>query len=642
MEEFYPNYLRFKTLNISTIKSYYKTISNQGMNLKNSFILVTLLVTSFVTTSSAQLPDEFAIVELSGEFTNATTMEFAPDGRIFILDRFGEIFIYKTDTQNKVSAGTIPVFHEFEDGLLAIAFDPNFLSNNKIYVYYSVLGQSKNRISQFSMNGDVIDLSSEVIMLDWDVQRTNSFHAGGDMGFDSQGNLYISTGDNTNHGDYAAVDESNSDNSAEKSSSNTNDYRGKILRITPQPNGTYTIPTGNLFPGGSGGLPEIFVMGVRNPYRMFVDNEDTDWVFWGDVGPDANASSALGPEGLDEINLAKQAGNFGWPYFSGVDNDAYQIDYGPGAPYYNNPASPVNNSTWNTGATNLPPAQPALLEFFHKSYFAGPKYYHDNSLTDAQRLPIEFDGMFFYYDFNQSKIWVAQLDAQGNVTNTEQLAPSIFPESAQDGYIDMAIGPDDHLYIMSYGVGCCNNGDGTGRLLRVDYTGITNNTPPVVFLDADPTDGSLPLTVNFSSAGTYDPNGDSPLTYSWDFEYDGNTFTEDSTEENPSHTYTVEGTYTARLMVDDGNGGVGIKEITIHAGNNRATFTFNSPLDGGLMNWGDDINIDLEVSDVQDGSTSGGGIDCNDVNVIPAMGHLNHFHDGAIIDWLPTKLYASL
>lgn len=127
-------------------------------------------------------------------------MSFAPDGRIFVLDRFGEIFIYKPDILSTVSAGTIPVFHEFEDGLLAIAFDPNFETNNFIYLYYSVMGTEANRVSRFTMNGDNVLLSSEVIMLEWAVQREVSFHAGGDMGFDSQGNLLIATGDNSNHG----------------------------------------------------------------------------------------------------------------------------------------------------------------------------------------------------------------------------------------------------------------------------------------------------------------------------------------------------------------------------------------------------------------------------------------------------------
>ena len=592
-----------------------------------------------------QLPTSFQLTELQAGFTNATSMSFAPDGRIFILDRFGEMLIYKPELSTTVSAGTIPVFHEFEDGLLAMAFDPNFLENNFIYVYYSAISPAVNRISRFTMNGDVINLGSEINFFQWEVQRNNSFHAGGDMGFDSKGNLYISTGDNTNHGSYAALDENNPDNSAENSSSNTNDYRGKILRITPQPNGTYTIPPGNLFPPGTADTkPEIYVMGARNPYRMFIDTQNNDWIFWGEVGPDANyndpqnqdgPNNVLGPEGMDEINLTKEAGNFGWPYFSGVDNDAYQITY-PSPKYYNTVASPKNISTWNTGITDLPAAQPALLEFFHKSFFAGPRYYFDETLSDfPQRLPVEFDGIFFYYDFNTSRVWAAQLDNQGNVVNSEQLAPSVFPDSNSDGYIDMEIGPDGHLYILVYGVGCCANGDGSGKLVRVDYTGIVTNSPPVVAAVADVTDGPLPLVVNFSSQGTTDPDGDTPLSYAWDFDIDG---TVDSTEENPSHTYTTEGVFNAQLKVDDGNGGIGVKNITIYAGNSKAAFTYNSPPDGGLIGWGDEISIDLTVNDAEDGTTTNGGIDCNIVKIVPSLGHLGHFHDGATINGCPKNL----
>ncbi|MDT7830227.1 malectin domain-containing carbohydrate-binding protein [Pricia sp. S334] len=598
-----------------------------------------------LTQLRAQLPTSFQMNELESGFTNATSMSFAPDGRIFILDRFGEMLIYKEDLGATVSAGVIPVFHQFEDGLLAMAFDPNFTENSFIYVYYSAPSPSVNRISRFTMNGDTIDLSSEVNLMEWEVQRNNSYHAGGDMGFDSNGNLYIALGDNTNHSNYATLDENNPDNSSENTSSNTNDFRGKILRITPQPNGTYSIPPGNLFPPGTPDTkPEIYVMGARNPYRMFIDTQNNDWVFWADVGPDANyndpqnpdgPNNVLGPEGLDEINLTKQAGNYGWPYFSGADNDPYQITYAS-PKYYNDPAAPENISTWNTGLTDLPPAEPALLEFFHKSYFAGPRYYYDGTLTDfPQRLPAEFDGVFFYYDFNTSRIWAAELDAQGDVVSTEPLAPSVFPDSNSDGYIDMEIGPDGHLYILQYGVGCCNNGDGSGKLVRVDYTGIVSNSPPVITLNADVTDGPLPLTVNFSSEGTMDPDGDTPLSYAWDFEIDGII---DSTEENPQHIYETEGTFTAQLTVEDGNGADAKKNIIIYAGNSKAEFDFNSPPDGGLVGWGDEIAIDLLVTDAEDGSTTDGSIDCGDVDIRPALGHLGHFHDGATVDGCPKNL----
>ncbi|MEO9891023.1 malectin domain-containing carbohydrate-binding protein [Aurantibacter sp.] len=587
--------------------------------------LVVLLLCSIPV--SAQLPTSFQQVELLTGLSNTTTMRFAPDGRIFILDRYGEVLIYKPNSQLSVSAGTIPVFHEFEDGLLGIAFDPNFNSNSYIYLHYSVMSVSKNRVSRFTMNGDQIDINSEITLLEWDTQRTISFHSGGDMQFDSQGNLYIATGDNTDHGNYAALHESDLTKSAEKSSSNTNDLRGKILRIKPLANGSYTIPNGNLFPVGTANTrPEIYVMGVRNAYRIFVDNSNTDWLFWGEVGPDANVQSSLGPEGLDEMNLVKSAGNFGWPYFSGADNDPYLMSYA-NPTYYNNPAAPQNNSTWNTGLVNLPPAQPAWIEFFHKSYFAGTRYYHDGTLSDQQRLPVEFNEAFFYYDFNTSKIWVIKMDVNGAIISNEQLAPTVFPSSS-NGFIDMEIGPDGHMYLLAYGTGCCPSNVGTGKLIRVDYTGVVSNTPPIVTIDSDVTSGSLPLTVNFSSVGTYDQDGDSSLIYSWDFQSDG---TVDTTSENPSFTFTSAGTYITQLKVNDGNGGVGVQNISIHAGNNSATFSFNSPVDGGFMNWDDNVILDLNVTDIEDGSTSN-GIDCNTINVIPSLGHLNHFHDGATMN----------
>lgn len=596
--------------------------------------LFTLILLMVVMPAMAQLPTSFQKVELLTGLSNATTIQFAPDGRIFILDRYGELKIYKTDTQTIVSAGTIPVFHEFEDGLLGIAFDPNFLTNNHVYLHYAVLNSSMNRVSRFTMNGDILDLGSETIVLEWATQRTLSFHSGGDMGFDSQGNLYIAVGDNTDHGDYGALNESNLTKSAEKSSSNTNDLRGKILRITPQPNGSYAIPAGNLFPTGTPNTrPEIYVMGARNPYRIFVDKDNTDWLFWGEVGPDANSPSALGPEGLDEMNLVKTAGNYGWPYFSGADNDAYQVTYRTPSPFYNNPSAPENLSSWNTGAMILPPAQPAWLEFFHASYFAGPRYYHNGTLADSQRLPVEFDEAFFYYDFNTSQIWAVKMDSSGVILSSEQMAPTVFPQSS-NGFIDMEIGPDGHMYILEYGTGCCPQNVGTGKLVRIDYTGVVSNTPPVVVINTDVTSGSLPLTVNFTNDGTVDPNGDFPLSYAWDFQSDG---TVDSTEEAPSFVFTAAGTFNVQLKVDDNMGGVGVQNILIHAGNNAATFTFNSPVDGGFMNWNDDINFNLTVDDLEDGSTSN-GIDCNDIEVIPSLGHLNHFHDGAKIDGCPQIL----
>ena len=583
----------------------------------------------------SQLPNDFQRVDIVTGLSNATTFKFAPDGRVFIVDRYGELLIYKPDTNVTVTAGTLSVFHELEDGFLGLAFDPNFTINNYIYIHYSPLAVVKNRVSRFTMSGDFLDLTSEVVLLEWDTQRDAYFHAAGDMDFDSQGNLYIATGDNSNHSEYGLLDENDENKSGENTSSSTNDLRGKILRITPQPNGSYTIPTGNLFPSGTANtLPEIYVMGARNPYRIFVDKENTDWLFWGEVGPDANQSSTEGPEGRDEINLVKEAGNYGWPYFA-AENIPYQNTYSD-PPFYYDPAAPVNISQWRNGLENLPPAQPSWLDFFHRSYCSGPRYYFNSLQTDQQKLPIEFDDAYFYFDFNTSRIWAVQMDENGTIISNEQLAPSIFP-SSKDGFLDMQIGPDGFMYILAYGTGCCpQNSTGTGKLIKVVYTGITTNSPPVVNMAADPTNGTLPLTVNFSSVGTSDPNGDTPLSFAWDF--DTTIPSVDSTEENPSFTYTTAGTFNAQLKVDDGNGGVGVKNITIYAGNNKATFTFNSPPRGAFIGWNDDISYDITVTDEEDGSTANASIDCNDVNVVPALGHLNHFHDNLTVTGCPQTI----
>jgi len=604
------------------MKNFYNYILNQ-LNFKVFLCQFACSVCFWPVFS--QFPDQFQKIDLLQGLTNATNFEFAPDGRIFIVDRYGELLIYNPNTQQTTSAGTVPVFHDLEDGLIGVEFDPDFLSNNHIYLHYSPVSVSVNRVSRFTMTGDILNLGSEVMMLEWPTQRNSCCHAAGDLAFDSQGNLFIATGDNTNHSEYATLDETDINSSSENTSSNTNDFRGKILRITPQSDGSYTIPAGNLFPGG-GGLPEIYVMGARNPYRIFVDKENTDWLFWGEVGPDANSPGIEGPEGRDEINLTKTAGNFGWPYFSG-DNQPYRNDYVT-TPFYYDPAAPVNLSTWNSGATNLPPAQPAWIDFFHKCYLAGPRYYYDPAILDQQKLPIEFDNAFFYFDFNTSQVWVVKLDAQGNILSNDILAPSVFSVST-NGFIDMKVGPDGHLYILEYGEGCCPDNVSSGKLVRVDYTGIVSNSSPVVTLTADPTNGSLPLTVTFSSTGTFDPDGD-PLTYEWDFEGDSNI---DSNQENPSFTYTVSGEYSALLRVSDDQGGVSAKNITIHAGNNAATFNFISPLDGGLVGWSDDINIEVSATDIEDGS-----IACTDINLVPSIGHLNHFHDDLNLNGCPKTI----
>ena len=136
--------------------------------------------------------------------------------------------------------------------------------------------------------------------------------------------MFLSTGDDTNpfaSDGYAPIDfrEDREGWDALRTSGNTNDLRGKILRINPENDGTYTIPEGNLFPDGMEKTrPEIYVMGNRNPYRISVDKK-TGFLYWGEIGPDAGKTSPdRGPEGFVEFNQARKPGIYGWPFLQEI------------------------------------------------------------------------------------------------------------------------------------------------------------------------------------------------------------------------------------------------------------------------------------------------------------------------------------
>ena len=141
---------------------------------------------------------------------------------------------------------------------------------------------------------------------------------------------------------------------------------------------------------------------------------------------------------------------------------------------------------------------------------------------------------------------------------------------------------------------------------------------PVVVLDADPTDGPAPLTVQFSSEGTHDPDPADSITFAWDFDDDG---TINSMDPNPSFVYAAIGQYVARLTVTDSSGKSTSANTTITVGNTSPTVTVDVPVDGGLFAFGDTIPFEVTVTDPEDGP-----IDCSRVQVTFVLGHDEHGH----------------
>ncbi len=596
-----------------------------------------------VTDPGSTLDSNFQKVILDNNVSDPLELSVAPDGRVFYIERAGNVKIYDPVSFHITLAGHIDVEEQVEDGLLGIALDNGFSTNNWFYLFYSPNGTnySEQHISRFTLtSSNTVDLASEKLLVRIPTIRGVGNHSAGCLFMHTNGDLYISAGDNTDpfsSDGFAPLDQQpgRAPWDSEKSASNENDLRGKISRIHPQPDGTYTIPAGNLFPPGTPNTkPEIYVMGCRNPFRFSVD-EVTGWLYWGEVGPDATADNASrGPKGYDEWNQARSAGNFGWPYFIG--NNIPYIDYDfatgiSGAAF--DPNAPVNDSPNNTGPANLPSAQPAWLWYPYDSSIqfpelngsggrtamGGPVYHFKAMVNKATKLPAYYDNTLFIWEWSRNYIKEVKIDDDGSVLKINPFLPSF----TFNRPIDMKIGPDGVIYMIEWGTGF-NGSNPDAKLIRIDYVG--GNHAPVAIAHGTPDNGPAPLTVQFSSAGTFDPENDS-LSLAWSFLGDGTT---NSTSPSPSFTYAAPGNYQAQLMVTDSHGNQTIANAPISVGNSRPVVMIQQPPNGAIFDWGTALAYSISVFDAEDGSTTNGTINCSNVIAAPLLGHNDHAHGEGI------------
>jgi glucose/arabinose dehydrogenase len=627
------------------------------MRRLNAALAATTLVTTGVATVLATAtpaaahgvnPVDFQQVELArgvAEMGEPMSLAVLPDRSVLHTSRGGQL--RRTTAAGVTSViGTLPVYSHDEEGLQGIAADPNFATNRFIYLYYSPplstpggdapetgtdfsAWNGVNRLARFTLNADfTLNTASQRTILDVPTSRGICCHVGGDIDFDAAGNLYLSTGDDTNpfaSDGYTPIDERTNRNpafDAQRSSGNTNDLRGKVLRIKVNPDGSYSIPPGNLFPPGTANTrPEIYAMGFRNPFRMNVDKA-TGVVYLGDYGPDAGAASGTrGPGGQVEFNRITSAGNYGWPYCTGTNTSAetyvdFTFPSGPSGSRFNC-AAPVNNSPRNTGLTNLPAARAAWIKYDgcslaafgcgSESPMGGAVYRYDAANPSSIKFPAALDGHYFAAEFGRR--WIKIIDV-----NTDGSAGQIsdFPWRGTQ-IIDTAFGPDGALYVLDYGTGW-GSGDASSALYRIEHNP-AGNQAPTARAGANRTSGLAPLTVNFSSAGSSDPEGGA-LTYAWNFG-DGST----STAVNPSHTYTSNGQRTVMLTVTDPGGRTSTASLVITVGNTAPTVALSTPINGTPFNFGDTVPYTITVSDPEDGT-----IDCTRAKLTYVLGHDNHGH----------------
>ncbi|MFC0111470.1 ThuA domain-containing protein [Kibdelosporangium aridum] len=580
---------------------------------------------------SASQGKSFEKVTLDDNTSNPMMLDIAPDGRVFYIDRLGDVKAIRP-TGGVVTSAHLNVFTANESGLLGVALDPAFATNNWIYLYYSPVGKDVDRLSRFTVNADsALDMASEKTVLEVPVQRAECCHHGGGMVFDKQtGDLWLANGDNTNpfaSDGYTPIDErpGRSPWDAQGTSGNTNDLRGKVLRIRPQPDGTYTIPEGNLFPPGTANTrAEIYAMGMRNPFRIGLDPK-THKLLVANYGPDAgNPSPTRGPENTVEWDILNQPGNYGWPYCVGNNKPYNDYDFATntaGAAF--DCAKPVNNSPNNTGLANLPPSIAATVYYHYVADpafpelggggapMAGPAYRYDPALASDRKWPAYWDGKAIFGEWNQSTLFSFQLNEDGS-----KLADinRIFANMGFKKPMDMKFGPDGALYLVEWGSGFGGDNTDSG-IYRIDY--VQGNRAPIAKAAADRTSGPAPLAVRFSSAGSRDPDG-TPITYAWDFDGNGTT---DSTEANPSVTYTQNGNFSATLTVSDEDGRTATANVPITVGNSAPVVTLNLPPNGGVFDWGDQVRFGITITDPEDGT-----INCDDVRLQSILGHDSHGH----------------
>lgn len=494
-----------------------------------------------------------------------------------------------------------------EEGLVGLELDPDFASNGWMYVYwmpYESIDTDKRigqrTISRFTYDHETatIDLESRKDLLSWDTQIHSCCHAGGGMAFDDEGNLYIATGDsNSSQGsdgysgnnwtqEYKGV----SFQDARRTAGNTNDLNGKILRIHPEDDGTYTIPEGNLFPEaedpGDKTRPEIYVMGVRNPARIQIDAKH-GWLTAAWVGPDASEPDPeLGPAKYENATIITSAGNQGWPYCMGNKQpyrDRSNEDASVLTGWYDCD-NPKNTSPRNTGLVDLPPVRNNMIWYSPQgggpvfperedgsgiptyvtedatytwpyvkgggqAVMSGPTYYSSEVDTNSGvAWPSYWDGKWFIGDQSNANNRIAVTVDPATV---EEGAPPPFAEDLRkiipsgDGsdqllsWMDAEFGPDGALYMLDYGSGFFTLDD-RQKLIRVVYKGGPATPAPAV---RSYEVQNKPLTIAFDGLRS------GGVSHRWDFG-DGTT----SNEANPRHTYAEPGKYTATLTVTYADG----------------------------------------------------------------------------------------
>ena len=378
-----PPDLRVAIIMESFARSFVRILS-AGTRL---FVLQLALILS----PGATFPSGFAQTRVAEGISSPTAMEFAPDGRLFVCQQGGQLRVIKNMALLPAPFISLTTESTGERGLLGIAFDPGFETNQFLYLYYTAATPAiHNRVSRFTANGDLVVAGSEMAILDLENLNASN-HNGGAIHFGSDGQLYVAVGENA----------------AASNAQTLNNRLGKILRI----NRDGSIPTNNPFFGtASGDNRAIWALGLRNPFTFAVQ-PGTGRLLINDVGAGS----------WEEINDGVAGANYGWPNCEGQclpANSNYRdpiFQYGQG--------SHSTNGCDITGGTFYNPIAFQYPGSYHGTYFfadacggwirrldpnTGAAFDFAPDLPAPVDVKVSADGRLFYLDRMNEEAWVVE------------------------------------------------------------------------------------------------------------------------------------------------------------------------------------------------------------------------------------------
>lgn len=346
--------------------SFTKNIDSQNAIKGFKSVLIVLLLSIFpgLNQLAAQsYPSGFSEVQVATGLAAPTIMTQAPDGRIFIAEQNGVLKVFKNGALLSTPFLTLNVDDSGERGLLGIAFDPAFTSNQYIYLYYTLSSGSNNRISRFTANGDIVVPGSEIVILNLDPLTGATNHNGGTMQFGPDGKLYVGVGDNANSANAQDLDT----------------YHGKVLRI----NSDGTPASGNPFTSGSVQRRSIWSYGMRNPYTLTFQ-PGTGKLFVNDVGQFT----------WEEINdCTSGGGNYGWPNAEGISSN----------PAYVNPVYAYSHGSGSGQGCAI----------------TGGTFFNPSTTT----YPSQYTGNYFFIDYCSN--WIDRLTISGSTATRSSFATGV-------------------------------------------------------------------------------------------------------------------------------------------------------------------------------------------------------------------------